>query len=66
MEVSTLADKIRIRVKGEDGYKVFSLRIKEELLDKVDKIAAKTNRSKNEVINIILEESINNIIIEQK
>lgn len=61
-----MADKIRIRVKGEDGYKIVSLRIKEATLSKIDKIANKTNRSRNELINIIIEQSIDDIIIEQK
>lgn len=43
------------RPKGEDGYKVFSIRIKEETVNKIDAIAAKTGRSRNELIGKFLE-----------
>ena len=43
------------RPKGEDGYKVFSIRIKEETVDKLDAISAKTGRSRNEIIGLFLE-----------
>ena len=43
------------RPKGEDGYKVFSIRVKEETVDKLDAISAKTGRSRNEIIGLFLE-----------
>ena len=45
-------------VKGEDGYKVFSIRIKEETLAALDDLATKSNRSRNDLINVLLEHSI--------
>ena len=42
-------------VKGEDGHKIFSIRIKEETVAALDKIANESNRSRNELINIFLE-----------
>lgn len=50
----------RSSVKGEDGYKVFSVRIKDELVARLDEIAQGTNRSRNELINIMLEFGIEN------
>jgi hypothetical protein len=41
--------------KGKDGYKTFSIRIKEETVAALDKIAAESNRSRNELINIFLK-----------
>ena len=41
-------------IKGEDGYKTFSVRIKEETVKQLDDIAGKTNRYRNELINIFL------------
>lgn len=35
--------------KGDDGYKVFSVRIKEETVDKLEKLVMETNRSRNEL-----------------
>jgi len=41
--------------KGEDGYKTFSIRIKERTVVELDDIAKKSNRSRNELINLFLE-----------
>ncbi len=46
--------------KGEDGYKVFSVRIKEETVAKLNKLSEETNRSRNELINILLDYAIEN------
>lgn len=54
---------ITINKKGEDGYKVISVRIKEGTLQKIDDIANQSNRSRNEIINIILENSVNDVQI---
>ncbi|MDE7399126.1 MAG: ribbon-helix-helix protein, CopG family [Oscillospiraceae bacterium] len=50
----------RSRLKGEDGYKTFSVRVKETTVEALDKIADETNRSRNELINLILEFGIEN------
>ena len=47
-------------LKGEDGYKTFSIRIKEETVANLDKLADETNRSRNELINILLDYAIEN------
>lgn len=41
-------------LKGEDGYKVFSIRIKDETVAQLDAMAKETNRSRNELINLLL------------
>lgn len=41
-------------LKGEDGYKTFSIRIKEETVSRLDELSKSTNRSRNELINILL------------
>ena len=65
-----MSDKLKIskrsNVKGDDGYKVFSVRVKDEIIEKLDKIAQETNRSRNELINIMLEYGINNCEITDK
>ncbi|MBQ7960688.1 MAG: CopG family transcriptional regulator [Clostridia bacterium] len=56
-------EKLVIRrkgLKGEDGYKTFSVRIKEETVEKLNKLSEETNRSRNELINILLEYAIDN------
>lgn len=46
--------------RGEDGYKVFSVRVKEDIVLKLDDIALKTNRSRNELVNLLLEFGVEN------
>lgn len=48
------------RLKGDDGYRTFSIRIKEETVANLDKLSAETNRSRNELINILLDFAIEN------
>ncbi len=47
-------------IKGEDGYKVFSVRIKDETIFKLEELAKKTNRSRNELINTLIDYAIEN------
>ena len=63
-EVMVMANKIiKIHKKGDDGYKVISIRIKDGTLQQLDELSQKSNRSRNEIINIILESSINDVEI---
>ncbi len=48
------------KLKGEDGYKTFSIRVKEETVMKLNKLSEETNRSRNELINILLDYAIDN------
>ena len=54
---------IKINKKGEDGYKVISIRIKDGTLHKLDELSKQSNRSRNEIINIILESAIDDVEI---
>lgn len=47
-------------LKGEDGYKTFSIRIKDATVLRLDSLATQTNRSRNELINILLDYAIDN------
>lgn len=57
-------EPLKIKRKAEDGSRIISLRIKEETLQQLDKIAADANYSRNELINIILSHGIRQIEIE--
>lgn len=46
------------RMKGEDGHKVFSVRIKDETVARLEELAIKTNRSRNDLINLLLDYAI--------
>ena len=47
-------------LKGEDGYKTFSIRIKDETVTRLDDLSKATNRSRNELINILLDYAVDN------
>lgn len=55
----------RKRPKGEDGYKVFSVRLKEETVGRLDEIASQTGHSRNELIGILLEYAMNHCELEE-
>ena len=50
--------KKKIPKKGDDGYKIVSVRMREELLRQLDLLSTKSNRSRNELINILLESAL--------
>lgn len=58
-------EPLKIKRRGEDGNKVITIRIKEDTLAALDKLAQESNYSRNELINIILKHGIENIEIEQ-
>lgn len=51
-------------LRGDDGYKVFSVRLKNETVAKLDQMAEQTNRSRNELINLLLGYAIENCEIQ--
>ena len=53
-----------LKKRGEDGSRVITVRIKEDILASLDLLAAESNYSRNELINIILRHGIENIKIE--
>lgn len=63
-----MSDSISITKKspkrGDDGYKIVSVRMKEETVDRLESLSAKTNRSRNELINLLLEAAIDIVKIE--
>ena len=50
--------------RGEDGYKIFSVRVREDIVSRIDKISSESGRSRNEVIGILLEYSVDRCRIE--
>ena len=52
--------------KGEDGYRTFSVRIKEETVQRLEKVSQQTGRSRNELIAMFLEYALDNCEIRQK
>ena len=50
-------------LKGEDGHKVVSVRMKDETMARLDDLSAQTNRSRNEIINLLLESALDLVSI---
>lgn len=63
-----MAEEIRITKKparrGDDGHKVISVRMEETLLAQLDALSAKTNRSRNELINLLLRAAVDIVRID--
>lgn len=51
--------------KGEDGYKVFSVRVKEDVVSQIEDMSFETGRSRNEIISLLLEYAIRHCTIEK-
>lgn len=51
--------------RGDDGYKIVSVRMKEEMLERLDRLAAQTNRSSNELINLLLDSAMEIVKVEE-
>ena len=57
-------EPLKIKKRGEDGNKLITVRIKEDTLSEIDRIATLANYSRNELINILLSHGVKNIEIE--
>lgn len=53
-------------LQGDDGYKTFSIRIKNDLVESIEQLSAITNRSRNELIGIMLDYALKNCEIDEK
>ncbi len=52
------SSKLIIKAKnllGDDGYRVFSVRLKQSLLEQIDEVSQKTGRSRNEIISLFVQ-----------
>ena len=57
--------KKKVTRKGDDGYKIVSVRMKEELIQRLDSLSVSTNRSRNELINLLLNAAVDIVNIEE-
>ena len=56
----------KITRRGEDGHKVVSVRMKDETIARLDELSVKTNRSRNELINLLLDAALNNVTVTEE
>ena len=63
-----MANEIKITKKaarrGDDGYKIVSVRMRDEMIARLDALSSETNRSRNEVINLLLDAALDIVQIE--
>ena len=56
-------DPLIIKKRGDDGNRIITVRIREDTLAELDRLAAESNRSRNELINLIRAHGVKNIEI---
>ena len=59
-------DKLVITAWGEDGFRNMSIRIRETLINSLDEIAARSHRSRNDVIRTLLEYALDHTVVEER
>ena len=55
----------RTNTRGDDGHKIISLRMRLEMIEQIEDIAIKTDRSRNEVVNMLLKAALEHVTIEE-
>ena len=64
-----MAKEIKITKKaarrGDDGYKIVSVRMRDEMIARLDALSSETNRSRNELINLLLDAALDIVQIEK-
>ena len=53
------------QLRGEDGYKTFSVRLRETIVNQMDDIAKETGYSRNELVGIFLEYALKHYKLER-
>ena len=65
-----LSREIRITKKstrrGDDGHKVVSVRTRDETIARLDALSTETNRSRNELINLLIEAALDVVRIDEE
>ncbi len=56
----------KVARKGEDGHKVVSVRMKDSTIAQLDALSDQTNRSRNELINMLLEAALEDVCVEEE
>ncbi len=54
------------KMKGEDGHKTFSVRLPQETVERLEKLAKESHRSRNDLINVLLNYALDHSVVENK
>lgn len=52
------------RLKGEDGHKNFSVRMREDLVERLEKLSAQSGHSRNELISMLVEYALDHSVVD--
>lgn len=55
--------QLKVTRRGEDGYKVITIRVEANTLKELDKLAFEANCSRNKLVNIMLDYGVHNITV---
>ncbi|MBE6617549.1 MAG: CopG family transcriptional regulator [Ruminococcaceae bacterium] len=55
---------LKQKLRGEDGFRTFSVRIRDDTVDKLDGLSLITNRSRNELVNILIDYALSNCVVQ--
>lgn len=53
------------KLRGDDGFKVFSIRIRDEIVANLDDLSTQSGHSRNELIGTLLEFAIKHCVVEK-
>lgn len=59
-------DLLTIKVRGDDGHRNITVRVRERTLQGIEEIVKNTGRSRNEVIGLMLDYALPRIKIESE
>ena len=57
---------LKQKLRGEDGFRTFSVRIRDDTVDKLDELSSITNRSRNELVNILIDYALSNCVVQEE
>lgn len=57
-------EPLKLKKRGDDGSRIITIRIREDTLSEIDRLASEINYSRNELINLLLSHGVKNIEIE--
>ena len=49
------AENLKLKIRGEDHYRIFSIRLRKELIVALDELSARTQYSRNYLIGVLLD-----------
>ena len=55
-----------LQLRGDDGCRIISLRVREDILTQVDNLAQKTGKSRNELFSVLVSYALRNCEVKEQ